>query len=199
MTTAIETTSQASTDLKSLATDVVRRAHGRRRYGGGVRRPRRRRIFHRGAAGPGRNAEGIGLARHRRARLLRTARGQHAFQRFFRRRYRAHVEVRARTGEDLFRRSARGNSRGRETRIAYGRPRSLSRGCLLAARRRAHRVRAPRRKGRARRRPAHQEFRRRIVRRRHWQKSAGEFSRICRRIPAVVLFGRGGADCAERR
>ena len=78
-----------------------------------------------------------------------------------------------------------------------GRSRSLFRRRLFAARRRAHQLRPPRRKSRARLRSAHQEFRRRIVRRRHRPQSAGQFSRICRRVPPVVLFGRGRAHRAD--
>ena len=58
--------------------------------------------------------------------------------------------------------------------------------------------RPPRRKSRARFRFPHQELRRRIVRRSHGAQSPGEFARVCRRVPPVVLLGVGGSDCAER-
>ena len=52
-----------STDLKSLASDVVKSRHAFWRFRRGVRRPRRRRIFSRCAAWPGRDAQRIGFAR----------------------------------------------------------------------------------------------------------------------------------------
>ena len=63
---------------------------------------------------------------------------------------------------------------------------------------RAHRLRAPRRESGARFRPAHQEFRRRIFRRRHRPQSAGQLARIRRRISALLLLGGGGSHRADR-
>ena len=83
------------------------------------------------------------------------------------------------------------------TRLDLRRSRSLSRRRLLAARRRSHRLRAPRRKSCARFRSAHQELRRRIVRRRHRPQSPGQLARLRRRISALVLLSRGGSDRAD--
>ena len=80
-----------------------------------------------------------------------------------------------------------------------GRSRSLSRRRLLAARRRPHRLRPPHREGRARLRSAHQELRRRIVRRRHRTQSPRQLARIRRRIFAVVLLRGRCPDRADRR
>ncbi len=73
--------------------------------------------------------------------------------------------------EDHLRRPLRRHPRSFAARLAHRRSRSLSRRCLLAPRPRPHRLRPPRRKSRARFRPAHQEFRRWIVRRRHRPQS----------------------------
>src|SRR5271156_6193654 len=78
------------------------------------------------------------------------------------------------------------------------RPRSLPRSRLLAPWPRPHRLRPPRRKGRARFRPPHQKFRRRIVRRRHRSQSPGQLSRLRRRVPPVLLLSRSRADRPDR-
>ncbi len=85
------------------------------------------------------------------------------------------------------------------TRPTPGRSRSLPRRRLLAPRRRPHRLRPPRRKGRARFRPAHQELRRRIVRRRHRTQSSRQLSRIRRRISPLVLLSRRRSHRANRK
>ena len=85
------------------------------------------------------------------------------------------------------------------TRLAHRRSRSLSRRRLFAARPRSYRLRPPRRKSRARLRSAHQEFRRRIVRRRHRPQSSGQLARLRRRIPPVVLLRGRRSHRANRR
>ncbi len=60
---------------------------------------------------------------------------------------------------------------------------------LLATRSRPHRLRPPRRTSRARVRPPHQEFRRRILRRCYRTQSPRQLPRLRRRVQAFLLLG----------
>ena len=197
--TQLETRNQKlKTDLRELAQDIVRRA-----MAGGATAAEC--VVREGdefstlvRLGQVETSEGIRLPSHRRAGLSRPACGQHLFQRLFPRSAGPHGEVRAGAGEDYLGRSLRRHSGGLATRLAPRRSRSLFRRRLLASRRRAHRLRAPRREGRARLRSAHQELRRRFVRRRHRPQSPGQLARIRRRISALLLLRGGGAHRAVR-
>ena len=73
---------------------------------------------------------------------------------------------------------------------------STSRTCIRS-RRRANRLCTPGRESRARLRPAHQKFRRRLIRRRHRSQSVGQLAWLCRRVPPVLLLGRGSSHRAS--
>ena len=154
-----------------------RRSHCRR-----MRSPRRRRILHARPPRPGRNPKRIRL----QAIGVRVFFGQRAASTYssdfskagLDRMVSSALELAKITSEDPF----GGIPDASLARPTQGRSRSLPRRRLLASRRRPHRICASRRKSCARLRSAHQEFRRRILRRRHRTKSSRQLSRLRRRI-----------------
>ena len=105
------------------------------------------------------------------------------------------LELGARAREDYLRRPLCRHPRSRATGLSPRRSRPLPSRCLLAPRRKAHRLCPPCREGCARLRSAHPKLRRRLLRRGHRTQSSGQFPWICRRVPPLLLFGGCGAHC----
>ena len=162
--------------------------------------PRRRRIFHARSPRPGRDAKRSRLASSIGVRVFHGKRSASTYSSDFSREaldrmLKSALELAKITSEDPF----SGIPEASQLGSLPGDLDLYSADVYSLPGRRAHQLRAPRRESCARLRPSHQEFGRRIVRRRHRPQNSGQFSRICRRVPPVLLFGCGRAYRTDRK
>ena len=199
MSTSSTVQNFTTVDLRELSVEVVRKAMKGGATAAEVVLRDGSEFSTDGAHGRSRDAEGIGLALGGRARVLRDAVGEHMVERSISTGIDQMVKARAEPGEDHVGRSVRRDSGAGPTWCDQDRSRSLLRRCLFAFDRRPYRLCAASGESGDQRRSADLELRWRQLRCGYRREGAGELARVHRRLPALVLFGVGGADCAAGR